>query len=74
MLPHTQAALEIRILQDIRIGQSSAQAIADHLRSDLRTVDLILQSLLTDGLAQTHYVAQTILVYQITDQGLALIS
>ncbi len=70
LTPTAQAALQIAILRDLRVGQSTADSTAGRVKTDLQTTQQLLSGLLTSGLVQTTQIAQTITVYRITPAGL----
>jgi hypothetical protein len=74
LTPTAKAALEIAILRDLRVGQSTADSTAGRLKTDLQTTQQLLAGLVTDGLVETTTIAQTLTAYRITQTGLIAIA
>jgi DNA-binding MarR family transcriptional regulator len=74
LTPHAREALALAILKDLRVSQTSASSTAGRIKADVETTTSILTDLVTDGLAETDTIANTIIVYRLTPQGLELIS
>jgi DNA-binding PadR family transcriptional regulator len=72
--PQARIALELHILKDLKVSQTTASSTAGRLHTDAQTITELLSKLVTDGLAETDTVAGTITVYRITPKGLELLS
>lgn len=72
--PHALHSLTLAILKDLRVGQSTSHSTAGRISLDVETTTTILTAIVTDGLATTVLINDTITVYRITPSGLDLIS
>jgi DNA-binding PadR family transcriptional regulator len=74
LTPQARQWLETSILKDLKVSQTTASSTAGRLSADPDLVIQILQSLVTDELAETDTINRTITVYRITTKGLELLS
>lgn len=61
--------LEVKILRDLRAGQSTADSIAGRLAVPTQGIESVLKRQLAAGHVTTALIGGRLIVYQITDRG-----